>query len=70
MKIVIKGNEIRIGQLLKKINMISTGGQAKFFLENNVVKIDGRVPGGRGAKVRVGDTLWINDEVYQVVSED
>jgi len=69
MKIVISGESIKIGQLLKKINIITTGGQATSFLASNEVKINGKVPEGRGTKVKVGSTIWINDELYQVVSE-
>lgn len=69
MKIVIKDESIKIGQLLKKINVISSGGQAKWFLENNVVKVDGELPQGRGMKVKVGAIVWINDDLYQVVEE-
>lgn len=69
MKIVIKDESIKIGQLLKKINVISSGGEAKFFLANNKITINGKQPIGRGSKVCVGDTLWINDELYQVIEE-
>lgn len=69
MKIVINNDSIKIGQLLKKISVIQTGGQAKIFLENNKVLINGKVPVGRGTKVPVGATLWINDDLYQVVNE-
>lgn len=69
MKIVIRDESIKLGQLLKKVNVISTGGQAKWFLENNSVKINGRKPEGRNATVRVGSTIWINDDLYQVVGE-
>lgn len=57
MKIVIKDDSIKIGQLLKKINVIGSGGEAKFFLANNKITINGKVPEGRGTKVQVGDTL-------------
>lgn len=69
MKIVIKDESIKIGQLLKKIQVISSGGEARHFLDNNTVKINGNKPEGRGAKVHVGSTVWINDDLYQVVSE-
>ena len=69
MKVVIKDESIKIGQLLKKINAISSGGEAKHFLENHSVKINGRKPDGRNAKVTLGSTIWIDDELYQVVSE-
>ena len=69
MKIVITDESIKIGQLLKKIEVISSGGQAKWFLENNVVKVNGEIPSGRGTKVNKGATVWINDDLYQVVGE-
>ena len=69
MKIVIKDESIKIGQLLKKINVISSGGQAKWFIENNSIKINGNAPLGRGTKVEKGSTLWINDDLYQVVGQ-
>ena len=68
MKIVIKDEYIKLGQLLKKINVISTGGEAKHYILNNVIKINGEKPEGRGTKVKVGSTLWINDDLYQVVN--
>lgn len=69
MKIVIKDEYIRLSQLLKKISLISTGGQAKWYIAHNDIKINGKVPIGRNAKVQVGSTIWINDDLYQVVSE-
>lgn len=69
MKIIINTEFITIGQLLKKINIITTGGEAKMYLANNVIKINGEQPKGRNSKVYVGTTLWINDDLYQIVSE-
>ena len=68
MKIVISDEFIKLGQLLKKINVISSGGEAKFYIANNIIKINGKKPEGRGTKIHVGSTLWINDDLYQVVS--
>lgn len=68
MKIVITGEFIKIGQLLKKMGIINTGGEAKLYLENNTIKINGKKPEGRGSKVPVGATLWINDDLYQIVN--
>lgn len=69
MKIVIKDDSIKLGQLLKKIDVINTGGEAKQFIVNNVIKINGQKPIGRGSKVKPGDVLWINDDLYKVVKE-
>ena len=69
MKIIIKDEYIKLGQLLKKIKVISTGGEAKNYILNNIIKINGEKPEGRGTKVKVGATLWINDDLYQVVND-
>ena len=44
MKIFIKDEFIKIGQLLKKMSLISSGGEALLFLNNNIIKINGEVP--------------------------
>ena len=69
MKIIIKDSSIKVGQLLKKIGAISTGGESRMFLERNVVKVNGKVIETRGSKIEVGSTIWINDDLYQVLNE-
>lgn len=66
MIVKIIGEFITIGQLLKKMNFISTGGEAKFFLENNQIKIDGKSPIGRNTKVFAKSTVWVNDNLFRV----
>ncbi len=68
MKIEIIGEYIKLGQLLKKINMISTGGQAKMFIENHKITINGKKIEGRGSKIKPKDTVWIDDQVFLIVS--
>lgn len=70
MKIIINDDSIKVGQLLKKIGAISTGGQAKIFLETNVVKVSGKIIETRGTKIPAGSTIWINDDLYQVLNEE
>lgn len=69
MKVIIKDENIKLGQLLKKVNIISTGGEAKFYIESNDIKINGKRPEGRNTKVHAGSTVWINDDLYQIVGE-
>jgi ribosome-associated protein YbcJ (S4-like RNA binding protein) len=57
MKIEITEEFIKIGQLLKKISIISSGGMAKKFLANTEVKVNGKRIGNRSSKVRPGDTV-------------
>ena len=69
MKIIINDSSIKVGQLLKKIGAISTGGQAKMFLETNVVKIGDKLVETRGTKINVGNIIWINDDLYQILNK-
>lgn len=68
MKVEINGEFIKLGQLIKKLNLIDTGGQVKDFINSNVIKINNEVPKGRSTKVFSGSTVWIDDEVYKIIS--
>ncbi|EIN14831.1 Hypothetical protein MAGb_4420 [Mycoplasmopsis agalactiae 14628] len=68
-EIFIQENIITIGQLLKKIGLIQTGGGAKFYLEKNKVLINNKKPEGRNSKVKNGDLLTINSNIYIVKKE-
>ena len=50
---------ITLGQLLKMINAISSGGMAKWFLEQHVVYVNGEEEQRRGKKLRHGDVIDI-----------
>lgn len=68
-EIYIKDDSITIGQLLKKIGLIQTGGGAKFYLESNKVLINNKKPEGRNTKVKNGDLLIINSNIFIVRKE-
>lgn len=50
---------ITLGQLLKITDAISSGGMAKWFLQENDVYINGEVDDRRGRKLRDGDIINI-----------
>lgn len=68
-EIYIKDDSITIGQLLKKIGLIQTDGGAKFYLESNKVLINNKKPEGRNTKVKNGDLLIINSNIFIVKKE-
>lgn len=65
MEIKIRTEYITLGQLLKYIGLINTGGQAKAFLAANSVLVN-EAAGKRGKKVFPGDAIQVNGTVYRV----
>jgi ribosome-associated protein len=59
---------ITLGQLLKMTNAISSGGMAKWFLDEHIVHVNGEVEQRRGKKLRDGDIIKIQDVgTYKVI---
>lgn len=48
---------IKLQQFLKLHDFISTGGQAKSYLQENLVKVNGEAETRRGRKLYPGDTV-------------
>ncbi|AMQ04484.1 MULTISPECIES: S4 domain-containing protein YaaA [Sporosarcina] len=58
---------ITLGQLLKMTNTISSGGMAKWFLDEYIVYVNGEEEQRRGKKLRDGDIVKIpNVGTYKV----
>ncbi|MEJ9210139.1 S4 domain-containing protein YaaA [Bacillus smithii] len=58
-KVFIDTDTITLGQVLKLINVIPTGGMAKWFLSEHEVYINGELDQRRGKKLKPGDTVVI-----------
>lgn len=55
---------LTLQQVLKKYNLVHTGGHAKFIIQNGEVKVDGVVETRRGRKLYGGETIsYLNQEV-------
>ncbi|WP_294891636.1 S4 domain-containing protein YaaA [uncultured Lactobacillus sp.] len=57
---------ITLGQFLKEESIVSSGGQAKWYLQENPVLLNGIKENRRGKKLRPGDKLEIADETYEL----
>ena len=55
----LKTDYITLGQLLKIVDIISSGGQAKWFLQENDVLINGELDNRRGRKLYPNDLVEI-----------
>ena len=53
----IVGDYITLVQFLKAANVVSTGGEAKFYLAENIVAVNGEPEQRRGRKLRPGDLV-------------
>ena len=65
-EITIYSEYITLGQFLKLADIIETGGEAKGFLAQNEVKIDGVVDNRRGRKLRGGEKVEVLGQVYEI----
>ena len=66
-KITIYTEFITLGQFLKLSNIINNGGEARFFLQNNVVLVCGEPENRRGRKLRHGDVVAVHGKNYIIV---
>lgn len=58
-KVEIRGEFITLGQLLKLAGLISSGGDARDYLAESQVTVNGEPENRRGRKVRPGETVSV-----------
>ena len=68
-KIKIREEEefIKLGQLLKKAGMVSSGVEAKIVIQEGEVLVNGEVETRRGKKLYDGDEVTFDNETVRVV---
>ena len=57
---------IRLDQLLKAADLVSTGGEAKIRIQEGEIMVDGEVEIRRGRKIRAGMRVQLEDEIILV----
>ncbi|MGD9955804.1 MAG: RNA-binding S4 domain-containing protein [Candidatus Nanopelagicales bacterium] len=55
---------IRLGQLLKYVNAVETGGEVKDLLASEQVQVNGAVETRRGAQLAPGDVVTVPGATY------
>ncbi len=68
--IFIKTDFIRLDSLLKFAGIAQTGGQAKSFIQENTVKVNGEICTARGKKIRQGDIVSVFSVDYHIKNEN
>jgi len=72
MKMPLETEYMTLGQMLKEVSVISSGGQAKWYLAEHTVFVDGEPENRRGRKLYAGMRIELPDEgtFFMVKKED
>jgi ribosome-associated protein len=57
---------LRLGQLLKLVDAVDTGGGARALLESGAVRVNGEVETRRGRQLAPGDVVEVGGETVTV----
>ncbi len=66
-EIKINTEFIKLDAFLKWAGIASLGSEAKMYIIDEMVKVNGEVCTQRGKKLRVGDTVNFNQEDYKII---
>ena len=69
-KVFISTEFIRLDAFLKFQGISETGGQAKQFIQDGIVKVNGEVCTARGKKIRSGDIVSVFSADYEITDEN
>ncbi len=64
---VLKGEYIRLDNLLKNLSVVNTGGHAKIVIQEGEVKVNGEICTMRGKKLREGDNAEFENIIYDII---
>lgn len=64
--ITIKDDFIKLGQAIKLAGLVNEGVEAKFAVQDGLVKVNGEVCTMRGKKLYKGDNFTFNGETVEV----
>jgi ribosome-associated protein len=67
-EVPIRGDVIRLGQLLKLTGVAEGGSEAKELLAEGAVRVNGEPEDRRGRQLRVGDVVEVGGETLRVVA--
>jgi ribosome-associated protein len=65
--IFINTEFIKLDQFLKLSDVISSGGEARSFISENMIFVNNEPENRRGKKLRNGDIVKVNNTEYKVV---
>ena len=67
--VAIRGDTIRLGQLLKLAGLVGAGGELKAMLASTPVLVNGEPDNRRGRQLHPGDMVAVAGEELRVVAQ-
>ena len=64
--IKLRDGYIKLGQALKAAGLVETGVDAKYAIEDGLVKVNGEVATQRGKKLHAGDVVSYDGETIKI----
>jgi ribosome-associated protein len=64
--IKLREEYIKLGQALKAAGLVESGVDAKFVIQDGLVKVNGSVELQRGKKLYSGDTVEYNNQTIRI----
>lgn len=65
--VTITSEVIKLDQLLKLADIVGSGGEAKIFITNNEILVNGEKEDRRGRKLRHGDCIQVLGQTIKIV---
>lgn len=66
-EITIDSEFIKLDQFLKLADIASTGGHAKFLIQEGLVKVNGEIETRRGKKLRPNDVIEVEGNKIKIL---
>ena len=66
-EIKIETEIIKLDSFLKWAGIASLGSEAKFYIKNEDIKLNGKIETQRGKKLVKGDIIEFNNEFFKIV---
>lgn len=68
-QVAIRGDTIRLGQLLKLAGVVDSGGELHRYLAHEQVLVNGEPEDRRGRQLHPGDVVAVTDTVLTITSK-
>lgn len=65
-EIKINTEFIKLDSFLKWCGAVSSGSDAKMYIQDNMVKVNNEICNQRGKKLKIGDLIEFNGEKYKI----